>query len=224
MKAVLISIQPRYCEKIASGKKTVEVRKTAPKIPTPFKCYIYETKDRRFEDIAVCWNDGTPDFIHATGKVIGEFVCDEITRYEGEFWDDETYECVRERYEPDDFEEYGEYEYETIADNEQENYKDVPLFKQSCLTCEEFRKYLGKGDHVFYGWHISNLKIYDEPKELSEFTTPFCPYEVTKCKVGACLCKHFTFKDAIGGECDYGKHITRPPQSWMYVEEEECLP
>ena len=78
MKAVLISIHPRHCENIASGKKTVEVRKTAPKLKTPFRCYIYETKDRRFENIAVCWNDGTPDFIHATGKILGEFVCDRI--------------------------------------------------------------------------------------------------------------------------------------------------
>ena len=71
---------------------------------------------------------------------------------------------------------------------------------------------------AYYSWHISDLKIYDKPKELSELTTPFCPYEVAKCKVGARLCKHYTFKDALGGECDYGKRITRPPQSWCYVE------
>lgn len=46
MKSVLISIRPKWCELIASGKKTIEVRKTAPKLPTPFKCYIYETKAR----------------------------------------------------------------------------------------------------------------------------------------------------------------------------------
>ena len=43
MQAVLISIQPGWCELIASGKKTVEVRKTMPLLPTPFKAYIYET-------------------------------------------------------------------------------------------------------------------------------------------------------------------------------------
>ena len=46
MKAVLISIQPKWCELIASGKKTVEVRKTKPKIETPFKCYIYMTDNK----------------------------------------------------------------------------------------------------------------------------------------------------------------------------------
>ena len=56
-KAVLISIRPKWCEKIINGQKTIEVRKTRPKMDTPFKCYIYK-----------CGN----------GKVIGEFLCDEI--------------------------------------------------------------------------------------------------------------------------------------------------
>lgn len=43
-KAVLISIRPGWCEKIANGEKTIEVRKTRPKLETPFKCYIYCTK------------------------------------------------------------------------------------------------------------------------------------------------------------------------------------
>ena len=46
MQSVLISIRPQYCELIASGKKTIEVRKTRPKLETPFKCYIYCTKDK----------------------------------------------------------------------------------------------------------------------------------------------------------------------------------
>ena len=41
---VLISIRPQWCELIANGKKTIEVRKSRPKLETPFKCYIYETK------------------------------------------------------------------------------------------------------------------------------------------------------------------------------------
>ena len=45
-KAVLLSIQPRWCGLIVSGKKTIEVRKTRPKIETPFKCYIYQIKSK----------------------------------------------------------------------------------------------------------------------------------------------------------------------------------
>ena len=46
-KSVLISIQPKWCELIANGKKTIEVRKTKPKLETPFKCYIYCTRQGR---------------------------------------------------------------------------------------------------------------------------------------------------------------------------------
>ena len=61
-KAVLISIRSGWCQKIMTGQKTVEVRKTRPKMDTPFKCYIYK-----------CGN----------GKVIGEFLCDEIINING---------------------------------------------------------------------------------------------------------------------------------------------
>ena len=47
MKSVLISIRSQWCEKIASGKKTIEVRKSAPK-EVPFKAYIYCTKDKTY--------------------------------------------------------------------------------------------------------------------------------------------------------------------------------
>ena len=47
-KAVLISIQPKWCKLIAEGEKTLEVRKTRPKLKTPFKCYIYCTNNQVF--------------------------------------------------------------------------------------------------------------------------------------------------------------------------------
>lgn len=43
----MLSIQPRWCEKILRGEKTVEVRKTRPTLmQTPFKVYVYCTKPR----------------------------------------------------------------------------------------------------------------------------------------------------------------------------------
>ena len=47
-KAVLLSIKPQYCYLIASGKKTIEVRKSEPKLKPPFKCYIYCTKPKSY--------------------------------------------------------------------------------------------------------------------------------------------------------------------------------
>lgn len=46
MKSILISIRPEWCEKIVSGEKTVEIRKTRPKLEPAFKVYIYCTKKR----------------------------------------------------------------------------------------------------------------------------------------------------------------------------------
>ena len=79
MKAVLISIQPKWCELIACGKKTIEVRKTRPK-DTPFKVYMYQTKIKaelkHFDQDSNRLNNVLT--IRKCGKVIGEFVCDNI--------------------------------------------------------------------------------------------------------------------------------------------------
>ncbi len=202
-KAVLLSIQPKWCELIASGKKTVEVRKTKPKIETPFKVYIYCTKDGYksiFQD--------KPYLTHnrqiCNGKVVGEFLCDFIVNYKAELWDDETFECIQEFYEPDDFSEYGD-EYQILADNSDDFWKEQHLCKTSCLSIEELRKYLGLGINKFYGWHISNLIIYDKPKELSEFRS----YNVR------------AYYDEELRLPMPTHEIKRPPQSWCYVEEKE---
>ena len=152
-KAVLISIRPEWCEKIVSGQKTIEVRKTRPKMNPPFKCYIYK-----------CGN----------GKVIGEFLCDEIISIDG-------------------------------AGRIQSD-----IARPTCLEPAELHQYLGAA--VGYGWHISNLKIYDHPREMSSFR-------------GACKndwwCESCVMYSERSGICrNAGLQITRPPQSWRYVEEE----
>ena len=147
-KAVLISIHPKWCEKIASGEKTIEVRKTRPKIETPFKCYIYcaepNTKNP-WKLLEIHSSDGK---IHkGNGKVIGEFVCDWIE----DCWYPFNYIprwATNPLY-------YNETDCSTV------------LTKLGCLSIDEIWEY-GKGK-TLYGWHISDLKIYDEPKELSEF-------------------------------------------------------
>ena len=74
-KSVLISIQPEWCALIGNGKKTVEVRRTRPKLETPFKCYIYCTKGNGAKN-RLTWSH---DIKHEmNGKVFGEFVCDRI--------------------------------------------------------------------------------------------------------------------------------------------------
>ena len=192
MKSVLISIQPKWCELIASGKKTVEVRKTRPKLETPFKVYIYMTKNgNNF------LGDGEKDWFVShnftmAGKVIGEFVCDRIF----------VADC------------------DSVApfDKHTKRYID----KESCLSKEEFVKYTRM--LLAYGWHISNLVIYDNPIELSEFVVE------GECDCQNCRkCKYFEKGNGynVEDDCflyyDYGttnvKPLFRPPQSWCYVEE-----
>ena len=77
-KAVLISIRPEWCRLIASGKKTIEVRKTKPNAILPLKCYIYQTLPKHGD-----WNE-------SDGHVIGEFICHNIYRLDIPFpayWD-----------------------------------------------------------------------------------------------------------------------------------------
>lgn len=76
MKAILMSIKPKRCEKIFSGEKTIEVRKTAPK-ETPFKVYVYQTKYR----LGNKFIDEVLNTVYDGGKVVGEFVCDRVEHY-----------------------------------------------------------------------------------------------------------------------------------------------
>ena len=195
MKAVLMSIQPKWCELISNGKKTIEVRKTRPKLETPFKCYIYCTKEKcKYDFITIsgafglircpeCAIYNRAKEYDCNGKVIGEFVCDRI----------------------DEFHEWELSPYKRFYEEEKTR---LDLFlKESCLTYEEvceYRKNLPSIKPLFC-WHISDLKIYNKPKELSEFRS------CTKCK-------HYKNKTNCF-DCD-GYEIKRPPQSWCYVEVE----
>lgn len=190
MKSILQSIKPQYCELIASGKKTVEVRKTRPKLDVPFKAYIYCTKDG-FYGLQSKSNPALKT--NASGKVIGEYVCDEIVSFGFTPYN------------------HGEYMLSGNADSERD------VLKDSCLSFNEMYEYIGEG--CGYAWHISNLKIYDKPKELGEFHKPCkCLDEYE----GEVYCDCLNCEDA--GDSDYGiiacdRTITRPPQSWCYVEE-----
>ena len=180
MKAILISIRPKWVEKIASGEKTIEVRKTRPKIETPFKCYIYMSQGD-LKDLG-----SYSEWIYKNRmKVIGEFVCDWITKI--------TPHC-------------------DIKDFVNQYIHGYPasLGENDCLSFQEMKSYLGNKNG--YDWHISKLKIYDKPKELSEFSYP-CPDKNYDTCYG---CKYF-YHDETEMCCK--KEAVNPPQSWCYVEE-----
>lgn len=212
MQSVMISIKPKWCELIANGQKTIEVRKSKPKLGMPFKCYIYCTKEKKKyalhtyinsgygrENFGVIgnWRSGKqvvdvnahlPAYRYnaylAEGMVIGEFICDT-------FITDKT---------------FGH---------------DALFNGAACMSVSEAVNY-SAGKEV-YGWHISDLIIYDRVKELRDFRT-ICKYrnEDGSCQYQKidCYCVKFDFNpDGSVNLADCLDHMVRPPQSWCYVEE-----
>jgi len=194
MKSVMLSINPFWCQKIGSGLKTIEVRKTRPRIDTPFKCYIYCTKKGR----PLVWGDVfrggefVTEFVQThgyskenaeriwdvfNGSVCGEFICDRI-------------EC---------------------SADPAGGLVDVVTEKQSCMSAKEIIQY-ADGD-LLYFWHISQLKIYDSPIGLQSFMLP-CNEELDK--EGFPPCEKCEYSVQFYG-CK--KTLLRPPQSWCYVDD-----
>lgn len=193
MKAVLLSIRPNWCKKILDGEKTVEVRRTCPVHGTPFKVYIYCTNARPRLALADVFrgnwcaevaeisgyskDDAERTFDIFNGRVIGEFTCKKITGL--------THVGETGSWEPACLYVMSPGSYYKPADE---------LLEAACMSKETAEKYLKGRDGL--AWHISDLKIYDKPRELREFT--------------GLQSTQFGMRPV---------EITRPPQSWRYVEE-----
>ena len=174
-KAVLFSIHPKWCEKIVNGNKTIEVRKTRPKLDTPFKCYIYCTLPKYPHEDFIATDYPRPQF-YGGGKVVGEFTCERIAliAYDG-----------------------GELSSTTNA----------AFSPATCLTQSEIIAYIGDKGRC-YGWHMSDLRIYDTPRNLSEFRRATDPCD-------SCHAEYtWECRDCKKMSGD----IKRAPQSWCYVE------
>ena len=182
-KAVLISIRPEWVKKILDGEKTLEVRKTRPKLEASFKVYIYCTAGNLSYEV----NNGMTCNISGGKLVVGEFVCDKI-------------DTVNPGIEP-----YGIYDV------------DDDFVAQTGLVNGALWDY-GKGA-TLYGWHVSKLEIYDMPKELNEFWFPpelYCKKE----RCGGCPYDQVAdVNSEYSFDCEWKRPLTRPPQSWCYVEE-----
>lgn len=150
-KAVLLSINPKWCGKIAAAEKALEVRKSKPKLDVPFKVYIYCTKGRRLH----FWRSKTyayaDDRSHnafdlcGDGKVIGEFVCDRVYQY-------------------------------TTTNMDGADISENDVVSQSCLSLKELDAYEHRAEPKenciyllgLYCWHITDVKIYERPLDLSK--------------------------------------------------------
>lgn len=195
-KAVLISIRPKWCKKIISGEKTVEIRKTAPRLKTPFKCYIYCTNGTGANTLNIpinverlladCSINGMRSMNCQIGnsKVIGEFVCNEIQ------YADASCFVVKE-------------------DGEK-------ALEGSCIDKADLFEYLRWNIGTpraecapFYRWQISDLKIYGIPLEL-DFFRKECVNDIN--------CESCAMYRNVNGTCgNDALKLRRPPQSWCYV-------
>lgn len=201
MKAVLLSIQPEWCKKILDGEKTVEVRKTRPTLETPFKAYIYCTGHDG-------WVMKSPKagVQKMDSRVIGEFTCDKIDKlvHVGTMMDINILTSDG-WYKPAD-----------------------ALLQAACLTEETVKKYL-QGCNG-YGWHISDLKIYDKPLPLSNFI-PNCRHLEVEAGCRAyrehgwnCPDQRYDLNpDGSVNMAICQRSVKRPPQSWCYVEEKDIV-
>ena len=192
MKAIMISIQPQWVEKILNKEKTIEIRKTIPKCKLPCKVYIYCTKGQEL------WGDGTgetwhgidenediqlvhelnPTLTRLNGKVVAEFTLKNIVKFDIE---------------------------SIILMGKQKE-----LMQKSCLGGVSLRKYLS--NKTGYSWGIDKLKIYEGPKALTDF------YKLKKCD----SCKISGYESSacrFDEDCRVPVQISKPPQSWCYVEE-----
>lgn len=182
-KAVMLSVRPKWCEKIANGEKTIEVRKTRPKMNTPFKCYIYCTLPKYPHEDFIATDYPRPQF-YGGGKVIGEFVCDCVTPLYNVCMDD----------------------WKRLAGGLHNIEKE--LVNQACLTEANLHTYAG-GKNCF-AWHISDLRIYDQPRELTAFRRA--------CK-NSWYCESCAMYRENNGTCgNESLQLKRAPQSWCYVE------
>lgn len=190
MRSIIKSVHPKACERIMSGEQTIIVAKSVPK-EVPFKAYIYCTK----KPVAVLFNgtgkhiseyDKTYCYNERSGKVIGEFICDKV--------DTRTLTQLMIKEDSD------------------------KILRGTCLSETELFEYLGyKRGMSIYDFkhsafcllHISDLKIYDKPKELGEFRKV--------CVIKNKDCANCEVYSDYSGTCI--NWVTRPPQSWQYVEE-----
>lgn len=165
-KAVLISIKPEWVEKIFSGEKIMEFRKTIPNCELPCKYYIYCTKNRHLACVIgggsakaiPCCNSETAFIVGGylgNGKVIGEFTLN----YWYKFRLDE-----KKMVSYVDTSDWQRYFYPKMS---------IASIKRGCVPFDQLSKYLNGKDG--YALYIDDLKKYDNPKELSEFKLTKAP-------------------------------------------------
>lgn len=217
-KAILISDKPKWCALMMNGDKNIEVR-----ISKALANAIQKLIDEQgFADIYVYCSKGKPNLwlpyeygcfkldissqpylsnkpiidydYKMNGKVVFKFRC---------------YKVEEILIKPN-----GNYYTNTLSNNK--------LLTQSCLSQKEIFEYtechISKISGCWvsgYAIHISDLEIFDEPKELSEFKHWVFYKKCSKCPYGKCDNDY-----GLCSQCCEIKPLTKAPQNYCYVEVE----
>lgn len=193
MKAILLSVQPKWLKMILNGEKTIEIRKTIPKCELPIDVYIYETLGtiKKYCD-ENSWGINNPKYFlnyytednkvvvsEGMGQVVAKFSLNKYTFVPN--WEIDLFEYF-------------------LIHN-----KHTKI--SHCLELKDVYSY-ADGKDLYY-WHIEDLQIFDKPMELGEFY-----------KVGYMPNAEIEFRDRPDIWLNQGEYyrITKPPQSWQYVE------
>jgi len=211
-KAILISIRPEWVEKILNEEKTIEIRKTEPKCELPIDVYIYCTHGYSLTHLT---NDATRFCVHQFKDDDKKMKCVGTSELDGPLNGKVVAKFTLKEVEKFDF--ISEIKHEGNAPKYNEEIrKHNRICKEACISPFEVVRYLdtkclGSNNPlgmIGYAWHISDLEVFDEPKELSEFFSLPKTY-------------HHDYESMV----DYYRNkeerrLKRAPQSWSYVEVE----
>lgn len=214
MKSILMSIRPEWCKRIFNGEKTIEVRKTRPLIDMPFKVYVYCTKERMTRvpsmyaylhknEPRACAEYGTIETWGEIGDVIvNPHLASKHVSFGMHGKVIGSFVCDRVRL--------------CIPFGLKGHLLSQEVYREMCLTKEQLDKYGGL--KTLYGWHITEPKLFDKPRDIAEFAL-----------YGKCAedCDEYDIcaRDSEDGRmsCKYFKRtfLERPPQSYCFVETDE---
>lgn len=208
MKSILKSIHPKWVVKILNGEKTIEICTTAPNCTLPIDVYIYCTRSSsdkyltKMEDgnFVISYSSVRREHPFRRNSEWNSKVVAKFTLKEGDT------HIVTDKFKAN-----------VIAGTA--DYSD--FLNACCLSGKELFDYV-KGNK-FYALHISDLQIFDKPKELREFKKHNYQSIINDIKENGCgdnapkYCLGVLADQCNESLCPRLK-ITRPPQSWQYVE------
>lgn len=208
MKAVMLSVRPKWCAMYASGDKTLEIRKGRPKLETPFKVYVYCTLPPASELFS---HGGIREYANElirlqSGKIVYDYGMRLLFDPENRPYSEDNFLCQKV---------IGEFMCDDASLLTKAHYGYIE--NAACVSRKQIKEYIGLSDkqeldysNGLYGWHISGLVFYDKPKQLSEF------YKNDTLSSEEFLCTGYDGSRTYA-EYLFTKALRRPPQSWCYV-------